>query len=521
MASRTSNSIKNISSGLGLKLILLVFQFATKTIFVRYMSDYIGLNALMTSIISYLNITELGISTAINFAMYKPIAKDDQEKVRQYLAYYRHIYHILGIAVFFIGIVLAFFIPYMLDVNDLTVGYKEIYVIYALYLINAVYPYFTYAYRGGFITASQEEYKLTPINYSATIGGILAQVAVLVVFRGTFLSFALYVALPIVLNIIRSLLNGYFAGKWHPYIKDDPSGKLSPAEIKELYKNTYGVAIARICTIINNSIDSIIISAFIGIQVLGQYALYNTLIGMVISLVSVLFSSILPSVGNLNASSTVEHKKKVFDMINFAAYWIYGFTAITYFIIVQPFMTIWAGEGRTMGLFIPFIVSLNYLTNGMASTVAIFREGCGLYYIGRYRPIFSTLANIGFSLLFASIFSRFFGGQFGVFGVILATVLSRMLVIWWYDALIVFKHVFSSSPLRYLGQYILRLLLIVAVCAALYYICQLFNGNIYIALLLRAVICLVVVNGLYFLTYRKTNEFQYMYLLLSKFVKRR
>ncbi len=517
MSSRTSNSIKNIFSGLGLKFILLVLQFATKTVFVKYLGDYLGLNSLITSVISYLNITELGISTAINFAMYRPIAENNQEKVKQYLAYYSRVYRTLGFVVLVIGVGLAPFLPFMLNIDDLTVGYKEIYFIYVLNVINSVYPYYVFANRGGFLNASQKEYKLTFINYSTTVLTVVFQLLAIVVLQGSFASFALYTAIPVVLNISRSWLNGMFAAKWYPYIKEKPSGKLSTNEIKELYKNTYGIAISKICTIVNNSIDSIIISAFIGINILGQYSLYNTLIGMVTSFVSVLFTSIQPSIGNLNAEADFLAKKQIFNLINIIAFWVYGFTSVCYFTLVQLFMEIWAGKERVMPIIIPLVVVMNYLTSGLSSAVNVFREGCGLYYQGRYRPIASTAINVLSSLLLVYYLTNRFDSVFGVAGVVLATIISRMSVTWWYDAYIVYKNVFGERPYRYLVTYLFRLVFVVFVGGVSYIIGSKLNFNIWINLILMILICFAVFNSLFVLFFRNDPAYQRFRNILQNF----
>ena len=39
--------------------------------------EYVGLNSLFTSILSVLNLAELGVGSAMTFSMYKPIAEQD------------------------------------------------------------------------------------------------------------------------------------------------------------------------------------------------------------------------------------------------------------------------------------------------------------------------------------------------------------------------------------------------------------------------------------------------------------
>lgn len=513
MASRTSNSIKNIASNLGLRILMLGLQFATRTLFIHNLGTvYNGINSLVSSILSYLNIAEMGIGAAIVFAMYKPVADGNREKVRQYLYYYKKIYHTLGLVVLGIGLVLMPFLPYMMKDLRGTASVREVYIIYALYLIQAASSFYVYAYRGGFLTASQEDYRLAPINYTASVAIVLLQGFSLIIFKG-MIGFCIYTAVPIIVSIIRSLLNGIFIVKWYPYIKKKPEGKLSREEKKGLFKNTYGLAIAKLSAIINNSIDSIIISALIGVEILGKYHNYQTLILMVSGFVGIFFTSLTPSIGNLNASADRENNKKVFSVINFLGFWVHGLCAIIYFVVIQPFVRIWIGEANVL-YSVPLLIAicLNFLTQGMCYATAVFREGCGLYYQGRYRPIFTALFNV----LFSIILGRFFG----ISGIIFATVLSRFITIWWFDAYIVFKYVFSEKPFRYLIDYVLKLILIFIVGAITVWLCSLHNFTGIGAVIINAVIALAVVNILFFILFSKTKDFARTKEFVFGFIKR-
>ena len=460
-----------------------------------------------------MNITALGIGAAIVFAMYKPVADKDEEKTLQYLDFYRKIYHLLGIVVAGIGVALSLFLPYLMRDALEAVNLFDIYVIYFLYLIGSVSSFFVYAYRGGLITAYQHDYRLTPINYTASILTILAQGVSLIVFNGVF-AFYVYVALPIVISAVRSILNGIFAAKWYPYIKRKPTGKLSKTEIKDLYKNVFGIAISKISAIINNSVDSIIISAIIGVAVLGKYYNYQTLILMVSSFVGILFSSLTPSVGNLNAEATVEHKKRVFDTIHFISFWIYGFCAVCYFLVVQPFVVIWIGESNLLNdVILMVVICLNFLTNGLCSAVGIFREGCGLFYQGRYRPIFTVIFNVAFSVLL--------GYFWGITGIIAATIMSRFLTIWWYDAYIVYKYQFEEKPYRYLLDYLFKIVFVCAVGALLYYLSGLLNFSGWMQLIINAAIAVIGFNIIFIICFCRTKGFGYVLEFVKRLLKKR
>ena len=93
--SRTANVIKNTGFGLLSKIINLVISFVSRTVFIYVLgSTYLGVNGLYTEILSLLSFADLGFGSAMTFAMYKPVADNDTEKVVKLLDFYRIVYRI-------------------------------------------------------------------------------------------------------------------------------------------------------------------------------------------------------------------------------------------------------------------------------------------------------------------------------------------------------------------------------------------------------------------------------------------
>lgn len=502
MASRTSNSLKNIASGLGLKFLMLGLQFATRTIFINNLgSVYNGINSLVSSILSFLNMTELGIGTAIVYAMYKPVADNDEEKILQYLEYYKKIYHLLGLIVFGLGIALVPFFPILAKGATDVASTTELYVIYGLYLLQSVSSFYVYTYRGGLITANQHDFRLTPINLTVSILSILLQGASLLILRGV-IAFYVYVAIPIVLPLIGRIIGGIWAGKWYPYLKNKPKGKLSKFEIKELYKRVFGLAISKICTIISSSSDNIIITAFVGVTILGKYNNYQVLLLMITSFIGILFSALIPSVGNLQATGSKKHIKKIFSITNYISFFIYGICTTCYFCVIQPFVRLWIGEKNLIQDYTLIImICLNFLSAGLRTAVNTFRDGCGLYYQGRYRPIFTVLLNVVLSIILGSLW--------GITGIILATLVSNLITTWWFDAYIVFKYVFEEKATSYYIDYWLKLAIVCIVCTASYFVCFWIGASGWAAVLINGFTALIISSCSLLLLTCKTREFIY------------
>ena len=82
--SRTEYSAINTSIAIISRITAILMGFVTRVVFIHTLSaDYVGVNGLFSNILSVLSLTELGVGTAITFALYEPIAKKDVKKQQQ------------------------------------------------------------------------------------------------------------------------------------------------------------------------------------------------------------------------------------------------------------------------------------------------------------------------------------------------------------------------------------------------------------------------------------------------------
>ena len=91
MKSRTKMTFKNIFYGYIANIISLVLNFVSRTIFIKMIGTaYLGINGLFTNVLGVLSFAELGIGTALNFSLYKPVAENNKEKDGKYETLLRH-----------------------------------------------------------------------------------------------------------------------------------------------------------------------------------------------------------------------------------------------------------------------------------------------------------------------------------------------------------------------------------------------------------------------------------------------
>ena len=119
--SRTKNVLKNTRMGIIARIAKMIVNFALKTLFIHLLgAQYTGLSSLFTDILTFLSFAELGIGSAITYALYKPVAENNEKKIAELLNFYKAAYRIVALIVFVTGIVLMPFLQYIVtDVPDI------------------------------------------------------------------------------------------------------------------------------------------------------------------------------------------------------------------------------------------------------------------------------------------------------------------------------------------------------------------------------------------------------------------
>lgn len=108
---RSKNAKRSILWGIIYKIVMLVFPFLVRSAIIKTIGiEYLGLSGLFTSILEILNLTELGVGSAIVYSMYKPIAENDTKTMCALLNLFKKIYRIIGLIIAIIGLCLMPFL---------------------------------------------------------------------------------------------------------------------------------------------------------------------------------------------------------------------------------------------------------------------------------------------------------------------------------------------------------------------------------------------------------------------------
>lgn len=497
-SSRTINSIRNILTGFAGQFISMIISFVNRLVFVHVLSEaYLGINGLFSNVLSVLSLAELGISSAITFALYKPLATNDKTKLSSLMHFYAKAYKIIGVIVGLVGLCLMPFLKYIIaDPGNI---HENIYLIYALFLFNTTITYF-YSYKSSLITADQKNYIISFISYSVLIIQTVFQILILL-FIGNYI---FYLICQSIGNLFTNILISYWADKKYPFLKDKKSKELTNNEKRSLFINIKALMIIKVSGILVNSTDNIIITATKGLGLVstGIASNYTLLISTLNSILAQIFSGITASVGNLNAIESKKKQLRFFNVINLLNFWLFGWCAISFIILGSDIVELLFGNKYVLSQNIVIIMALNFYTVGMQNAIWTYKSTMGLYDYGKYLTLITGIINIILSILFAK--------KMGLFGIYLATLVSRLLTNIWYDPYAVFKYGLHVQIFNYFIKYAIYLCILFFVTIVI----ELFCMIVRLSFLCKLITCIIIPNVIFFVCFYKTREFKY---LMNKF----
>ena len=138
----------------------------------------------------------------------------------------------------------------------------------------------------------------------------------------------------------------------------------------------------------------------------------------------------------------------------------------------------------------------------MQNAVWTYKNTMGIFKQGRYLLFFTAMLNL--------ILSIFLGNKYGLFGILFATFISRLLTNIWYDPYAVFKYGLEENVYWYFIKYIQYLLVLILTVILCLIICSYFKMSLYLNIILKLLICSIIPNIIFFLAFNNSSEFKYV-----------
>ena len=500
---RTRYSAINAIVSIVAQIITIVITFISRKIFLMTLGETVlGINSLFSQIISMMSLVELGIGSAIIYSLYKPLADENKPQIAAIMRLYRKIYTIIGVLVLVIGVCITPFIKWFIT-GDIS-AVDNLYLIFLLFVINASLSYFN-AYKQNLIVADQKKYITIIYHYGLFVILNISQIIVLVK-TGNFI---LYLVLQILVTILENVILSYKTKKMYPYLSEYKEEKVETQIIDHMKKNVKALICHRVGGIFVSSTDTLIISKFVGIVVVGKYTNYNYITNAFNTLTSNLFSSFTSSVGNYNVNATSDDNYKLFKKLFLLNFMVFSVISICCYCLMNDFIRIFFGKSMLLNDVVVVLMVLKFYFNGMRSALLTYKDALGIYYEDRYRPILEGATNLVLSLILVK--------HIGLTGIILATIMSNLIVNLSIEPRVVFKMKFEKSVFEYLMKYILYFVMLIIIGWGVSVLSPLIVVDTFLGLLIKAIIIVGVTLVLVCITswISSKEEFEFYFKLIK------
>lgn len=491
---RTKNATRNIFFGILLKIYQILGPFILRTIFIYSLGiEYLGLNSLFTSILQVLNLAELGVGSALVFSMYKPIAEDDTEKICALMNLYKKYYRIIGMVILLLGTILIPFIPRLISGNipdDI-----NIYILYILNLAATVMSYWLFAYKNSLLVAHQRTDIASKISFIIST----VQYIIQAIFLLSFKNYYLYLLIVLFTQIVSNIVTAKKVNEMYPEYR--AKGNLEKTEVKMINQRVRDLFTARLGSVIVGSVDSIVISAFLGISVLGIYNNYYYIMSSVMGFITIIFTSCTAGIGNSIVTDSIDKNYCDFKTMTFIVGWLISCSTVCFLCLYQPFMEIWVGEKYMFNMNIVIFFCIYFVVCELSMVWATYKDAAGIWHEDRFRPLIGALVNLILNIFFVGVLG------IGIYGILLSTIISYVCISMPWLIVNLSRVLFKRSMGEYVAMLIKLLIVIVISGICAYLICSQVHISGFVGFCIKGGICIIVSNVILLATYRKSVEF--------------
>lgn len=493
--SHSSKIIRNSVFSILNKVVTILLAFVSRKLFIMFLTEeLLGLNSLFADLLGLLNLADMGLGVAVQFDLYKPIAEKNYEKIGKILNATKRIYNIVGIGMIVAGVILSFFIKFLIKENPYSVGFLQ--VVFIINVISSAASYF-FVHKRIYLQACEELHLMYIIDTIVNILGSVLRIVAIAIFKNYYV----FVILSAVQVVASNFVVSYFCDKKHKYLKGikgfgkEETGPLI-ANIKELIPN-------KISAYVFSNTDNTIISAFLGLSSVTLFTNYNSIVLQLFTLATMFAGIIRAAFGNI-LQETDDKQRHMFLLKSYQIFqFIYSsFCAVELLLLLDDFVLLWYGEKFVAPFAFVVILVLDFFLHSMYQPLSIMLEVLGEFRSLKRQEIFSMIVNIVVSIGLIFPFG-IIGPIMGTFVVDICTTVFRMYSV-------IYKY-YREYLWDYIKRYTLYTVLFLAELVGVYGLFNWIDLTPSIPVfLIKGSVCAVIIAVTSLLLFWRNEEFKYL-----------
>lgn len=458
--SRVKKTLLNARVNLIFYFLTLALSFFSRKIFLNTLgADFVGLTGTLMNLLSFLNLAELGISTAIGYVLYKPLFEQNHHKINEIISVFGYLYRCVGKIILIVGCILSLFLPLIFPSTgfDLSI----IYFAYYSFLCSSLIGYFI-NYRQTLLGADQKNYVVTAYFQTGNIIKTLIQM-ISAHYTG---SYYIWISIEFVFGIIYSFFLNWKINQVYPWLKSDVNnGKLLYQKYPEVMKYTKQLFIHKIAALVQFQTTPFLVYAFVSLQAVAFYGNYTIITVKIKQLFENFLGSTAAGIGNLIAEGNRVKILKIYWEMMTIRFLIVSVATFTLYYTLPLFISLWLGPEYLLSDIVLILVLMIFALDILRGTTDQFINGHGLFY-DIWAPAVEAIIYIVVALI---------GGYlWQLEGVLWGNIVSLLIIVYGWKPYFLFNKGLKIPIWKYwLG--VLKLLLLSMISII---ILELFNGFI-------------------------------------------
>ena len=414
-----------------------------------------GLYSLVASVVSYLNVLDLGFANAIVRYTAKFRAEGKIREQYELFGMFLILYTGIGIIAFLLGLGIYFNVDCLFDAAMTAEDLRKIRVMMLLMCFNLAFT-FPMSIWGAIITAYEDFVFQKLVNIARIVLNPLVMVALLLL---GYKAIAMVVVITL-FNVLTLCINAWYC--FHKIRIKVCFGRFRWGFLREISVYSLWIFLDAIVSRFYSSVGQIVLGIYRGASAVAIYALAIQLKSLFTSFSTALNSVLLPKMTALASKEGSEKEiSDLFIRISRLQYFVMSFILVGFIIFGKEFITLWGGVEYVQTYYISLIILIPFsidLISNVGITVLQAKNKL------KYRSIPMIVGSIiGFILAFP------FTDKFGIYGCAWAISISIFLS----NALasnIVFYKIGKIDVLRYWKEVASMLWLPVVTIAICFYL---------------------------------------------------
>lgn len=407
---RTQKFLQNSGATMIQQSVTMIAGFIVPKIMIEvYGSDINGMVSSIAQFISYFTLVEAGISGAVVYSLYRPLAERDHLAINRILVAARNFYWQSGYI--FVGLTCFFAAVYPFFVITDTLPSWEIGLLVLIMGVSGTLDFFTLAKYQALLTAAQKTYVISLASTSAVIVNTII-IALLSIWKVDIV-LVRFIALSSV--FLRTSLLCWYVRKTYTFIdySVEPNNRALDKRWDALFLNVLGP--------VQQGTPIILTTLFSTLKMVSAYAIYNLVMSGINALLSVFISGLSASFGDVIAKGEKDVLRRAYNEFE-ACYYaliagVYGVTLAT----ITPFVCIYTKNATDMDYNLPwlgFLLAFNGLLYNLKTPQGMMVISAGLYKETKWKSFIQTMI-----VIVGGIVGGFF---WGLPGILLGEILSNV-----------------------------------------------------------------------------------------------